>query len=60
MKTLPHEANNQSVPCSNNSVNLNVAPYNFGGTREDHSGEFTRSIQQLNALFLTIRTKLAE
>jgi pimeloyl-ACP methyl ester carboxylesterase len=42
------------------NVNLNSAPYNFGRERPDHSGQFTRDIQKVDALYYTIRQALEQ
>ena len=44
----------------NKSVNLKEPPYNIGRTREDHSGAFTRGIQQVDALFAKLRATLEQ
>jgi alpha-tubulin suppressor-like RCC1 family protein len=42
------------------NINLNSDPYNFGRERLDHSGQFTRDIQKVDALYKTIRETLEQ
>jgi hypothetical protein len=42
------------------NVNLNRAPYNFGRERADHSGQFTRNIQNVEAFYKSMRDALEE
>src|SRR5882724_6443983 len=42
------------------NVNLHSPPYNFGRQRLDHSGQFTRNIQEVDALYNAIRKALEQ
>lgn len=40
------------------NIDLSASPYNFGRERSDHSGQFTRDIQRVDALYNALREAL--